>query len=348
MPRPGFRLSARAARAGSVFPRPRTAGPRVSAAADRLRRPGAGGGSPAQILLDLQGSAGNASVANILSGGSGSGGPRPASAAAMGAAAREGASRGLLLALAGGKQPEPKPEAPPEGLAAISKRRLEAGHIGFTGGLTQIKSSAAFKAPVWTVQTETRTAGKGEGEKTSWFARVGKTTTESPEHDSWYAEKGLHERPGMATEKDGRSCPRYWEVSGPISRDLRKGEKEHLDDAALAFELTYERITAVINELSKAPIGPAESSDEAKALANRTLEQRLPPELGADPQQWPPKLDILVTATVARDQKGWHYLYNGPPYEKDCSTIDPVEAGADFSVDKHKSKEIVNYKVLAP
>ncbi len=254
------------------------------------------------------------------------------------------AGAGAALALVTGKQPEPKAEAPPDGMALINKRRSETGALGFTGGLTQVQSSGAFRAPAWVVQAEPQRSG----EKTTWSAKVKPTTTEAPEHESWYAEKGLHERPGMGTEKDGKTCPRYWEVSGDMSRTIRQGEQEHLDDVAMAFNLTYERIAGAINELAKAPIGPAPSSDEARAMAKQRLEERLPKELGANPSLWDAKLDTLLLATLVRDQKSWHTLTNDPPREEGCSVVDPVDVTPSFAVGKHKSEELVNYKVLAP
>jgi hypothetical protein len=101
---------------------------------------------------------------------------------------------------------------------------------------------------------------------------------------------------------------------------LHQGEDEHVSDSTLAWELSWKKVAAIINELAKKP-GPPQATSEAatKDLWNRY--KRALPEEDLKPEGEQPTEDAqrkvlspdrgtlfrwLFETTVVRDTRGYH------------------------------------------
>jgi len=230
------------------------------------------------------------------------------------------------------------PASPPTGMSEIL-RRGGLGQLGTSGGITLIKSSAAFTIPRFiTVNTNNRT-----GNTVEHFATVQNTVAEDVVHESFYPAPGDHLRPGMTLRDGNRTLQYYWRVSREMSDLIRKGEQEHLDDARRAFELTYKLISNAINSLAGKPFGPAATPYAAQQLAEAALAQIVPSQLGVRPATWAQVLDQLLLQTKTRDTEQWHGLSTGPPVTEGDKVLLPVMTIRTTKVGVVPSNQVVNY-----
>jgi hypothetical protein len=241
---------------------------------------------------------------------------------------------GTVVLLAGA----PAVKAAPSGVADILKASNGSG-LGFPGGLTLIKSAAAFGAPVF----KTRNEHKRTGTRVEHYAHVERTTARDATHDCFYPAPGDHLRPQMTQQIDGRTYNHYWRISSELSELIRRGEQEHLDDAARAYELTYKKIQDEINTLVGKPFGPAKTPGDAELMAERALAARLPRELGTDPANWIRVLDRLLVQSRTRDTNGWHSLSIDPPVTEGDRIVHPVSMTPGARIGSVPSSQVVNY-----
>lgn len=213
----------------------------------------------------------------------------------------------------------PASQEAPGGLGIILEK---SGRTSFStaAGLTRLKNSAAFKPPRFRVKTST----EGEDDKVKYFGEVQSTTSKDAVHESYYPGPGDHKMPYPDQEIDGKTYSHYWRVSGKISELIRKGEQEHLDDAARAYELTFKRVENEINTLANEKIGPAEDRDEVNNMAEEALAKRLPPQLGTHPDNWDKVLDELIQASTLRDKRGLHGITLDPSKTEKDRIIYPL------------------------
>jgi hypothetical protein len=232
----------------------------------------------------------------------------------------------------------PQAKAAPSGLSEILRLSGKPS-LGVSGGLTLIKSAAAFTVPAFL----TKNTHDGKGAGVQHFSVVQRTTSQEASHDSFYPMAGEHIRPGMVQTINKRQFTHFWVISQSISDLIRQGEQEHLDDAARAYELTYKKVENEINALAGQQFGPASSPAAADALALAALEARLPKELGTDPANWVRVLDRLLTQTQVRDTKNWHALSTDPPKTVAGKILHPVVVTSTTSVGRTPSSQVVNY-----
>jgi hypothetical protein len=139
-----------------------------------------------------------------------------------------------------------------------------------------------------------------------WQPRVAPTTATDVEHDCFYPAAGDHDRFADSDQEiDGKRWHHVLHITEPQSNQIKRGEQEHLDDAALAFRLSFGRIAEAINEVSKLALPATSSRDTAIASLVEALAARLP-AIGTDPAKWPDILDRLLLATQDRDRNHWH------------------------------------------
>lgn len=251
------------------------------------------------------------------------------------AVAREAAASGrYILARAG----TATPQLPPNGMAFILSKG-GTGSLGFNGGLTPIKHSASFTAPVFI----TKTSYERKGYVVDHFAEVLATTAADIEHDSYYPAPGDHLRPGMTQTINKKKYDHYWRITPEISKLIQQGEEEHLADAARAFELTYKLIADTINGMVGTKFGPRETPGAATKYAEAELARRLPRELGGDSANWPKVLDRLLDQTLERDKKGWHSLSIDPETTEGDKIIHLVSVTSTTRVGQVPSSQVVNY-----
>lgn len=228
----------------------------------------------------------------------------------------------------------------PGGMAGIISRRTGgAGSLGTTGGLTLIKSAAAFTIPAFNVRTISE---RGEG-TVRHYAEVQRTTSEDAVHESFFPAAGDHLRPGMTHRARNRVYRHFWRVSGMTSRLIRRGEEEHLADARRAYEITYKLIADTINAMAGQRFGPASTPSAAQAMAETRLQTELPSALGTNPRDWVTTLDRLLLQTKTRDSNGWHGISVDPPITRGTDVFHPVVATASTSVGATAPAEVVNY-----
>ena len=228
--------------------------------------------------------------------------------------------------------------AAPHGLADILRRSGQ-GSLGVSGGLTLIKSAAAFTPPsLVTTHDHQRT-----GPRVDHYAVVQRTTSGDATHESFYPTAGEHVRPGMTQQIGGRTYTHYWLISRQISDLLLQGEQEHLDDAARAYELTYKKIENEINALAGQRFGPANSPADADRLAQAALASRLPPQLGTDPANWVRVLDRLLLLTRERDTNRWHAMSIDPPRTVGLKILHPVATTPTTRIGRVSANQVVNY-----
>jgi hypothetical protein len=164
----------------------------------------------------------------------------------------------------------------------------------------------------------------------------------------YWPTKGLH--------KTGEG--NYLYVEDDWAKKLEKGEDEHVNDAKLAWELTWKKVQTTINELSKEPeTGEADGPAAEKALWNRyvrALPKDLQPE--GDRPSDAKQRDVLAVRpgtffawmweiTVARDGRMYHETKTVPPKAerpapKDAIVQD-IEGFPSFEVDKRKSADFI-------
>ncbi len=226
----------------------------------------------------------------------------------------------------------------PTGLSSIL-RKSGATELGTTGGLTLIKSAAAFTMPVFT----TKTSVTREGKQVRHYAEVLSTSSADATHESYYPGPGDHIRPGMKQIIDGRVYNHYWRISDQISSLIRRGEEEHLADAERAYNITYKLIADTINAMVGQKYGPAATPYEAERLAEADLAKRLPADLGTDPKKWAAVLDRLLLLTQQRDRRGWHSISIDPDFKEGSKIVHPVAVTASTSVGMTKAASLVNY-----
>ena len=226
----------------------------------------------------------------------------------------------------------------PSGLGTIVSQG-KPGTLGTTGGLTLIKSAAAFTIPSFT----TRNSMVRQGNTVQHYAQVNMTTSRDAIHESYYPGEGDHVRPGMTHREGNRTYTHYWRISKDVSELIRLGEEEHLADAKLAYELTYKLIADTINAMVGQRFGPARSPSEADKLAEADLAKRLPRQLGTDPRNWVAVLERLLNQTEERDRKGWHAISYDPPQTIGDRVIYPVVTTATTSISKTLSSQVVAY-----
>src|SRR5581483_105470 len=126
-------------------------------------------------------------------------------------------ARGVTLCFAG----SPVAKAAPTGMQDII-RAAGQNSLGSTAGLTLVKNSAAFTAPVF----DTTTSYERVGTQVNHYAVVKPTTSQDATHDSFYPGPGLHQKP----PRTGRG-KEFWDIPPDLSDLIRAGEQEHLNDA---------------------------------------------------------------------------------------------------------------------
>ena len=233
-----------------------------------------------------------------------------------------------LLCFAG----SPQPQAPPLGMQNI-RRRLSSPSPTSTalGGLTLIKNAVAFTAPVFDTTTSSQRVGIGHVDH---FATVNSTTSQDATHESYYAAAGIHQKPGGTSHE-------FWEISDSLAAQIRQGEQEHLDDALLAYELTYKCVENAINALVGQRFGPASTPAAATQMALDALGRRLPTQLGIDPRTWFAALDRLLLLTNSRDTNLMHALEGGNIRHDRGRSIQQVVPSTFFRVGQVPSSQIV-------
>jgi hypothetical protein len=205
---------------------------------------------------------------------------------------------GTLVARAG----VPSPHEAPDGYRSIAAQRPR-GSLGSSLGLTLVKGSAAFTPPQWLPDAKPKRGPGG----TVWQPSVASTTATDVEHESMYPSAGDHDRFADAFQViDGRKWHHVLRITEDQSDKIKRGEQEHLDDAALAFRLTYGHLADAINEIAQLDLPAAPSRAAALTSLVDALAARVPAVLGTDPAKWPDILDRLLDATVDRDTNHWH------------------------------------------
>ena len=232
----------------------------------------------------------------------------------------------------------PAAKSAPDGLGYIMSQRRTTS-LGIAGGLTLIKSAAAFSIP----QFRTTTTSVRRGTTVEHYAQVQQTTSRDATHDSYYPGPGDHRRPGMTQKIDGKTFTHYWRISPTLSQLIRRGEEEHLADAKRAYDLTYRLIADTINALAKQKFGPARTPSDATKMAEAELARRLPRALGTNPSNWVAVLNRLLDATKLRDTQGWHAVSADPPRTVADRIIHPVATTPSTKVGRVPSAQIVNY-----
>ena len=164
----------------------------------------------------------------------------------------------------------------------------------------------------------------------------------------WWPTKGLHK----IAEAN------YLYVEDDWAKKLEKGEDEHVNDAKLAWELTWKKVQTTINALAKEPEqGEADELSATKALWQRyrnALPKDLQPEgdMPSDAKQ----RDVLAVRpgtffawmweiTVARDGRMYHETKSVPTKaERNApkdSIVQDIEGYPTFEVDKQKSDAFI-------
>jgi hypothetical protein len=226
----------------------------------------------------------------------------------------------------------------PSGLGTIVSQG-NPGTLGATGGLTLIKSAAAFTIPSFTAHN----SAVRQGNTVQHYAQVNLTTSRDATHECYYPGPGDHVRPGMTHQEGNQTYTHYWRISQQVSDLIRQGEEEHLADAQRAYELTYKLISDTINAMVGQRFGPARSPSEADKLAEAELAKRLPRQLGTDPRNWVAVLGRLLNQTEERDRKGWHAISYEPPQTIGNRVIYPVVTTETTSIGKIPSRQVVAY-----
>jgi hypothetical protein len=261
--------------------------------------------------------------------------PRPLPLASIRALAIRTAGAGTVLVVSTGT---PISKTAPSGMNDILRRGGQ-GALGTSGGLTLIKSAAAFTAPRFVTTNQVQRSGS----RVEHYAVIQRTTAGDATHESFYPAAGDHERPGMSQRIDGRTYQHYWRVSQQVSDLIRQGEQEHLDDAFRAYELTYKLVADAINALAGQRFGPARTPPEAEALAEAALARRLPRQLGTNPATWVQALERLLEQTKIRDTRGWHALSIDPPLTTEGKIVHPVSTTPTTQIGRVSSSQVVNY-----
>jgi hypothetical protein len=255
-------------------------------------------------LLGLQRAAGNAATVAYLDRMSTTRSEPRATSVAEISAAEQNAPAGSIPARAG----SPAALAPPTGVRTIQDR-LQAPGLGIAAGLTLIQHSGAFTAPAWLPDARPQRTDAG----TQWQPSVAPAQATDVSHDSFFPAAGDHDRfagTSNIQQIDGRTWRHVLRITADQSDQVRRGEQEHLNDAALAFQLTYQRIAAAITEVASLALPPRPSRDEAIAALVAALALRVP-GLGTDPAAWPGILDRLLSASSTRDTLGLHNVATG-------------------------------------
>jgi hypothetical protein len=129
-------------------------------------------------------------------------------------------------------------------------------------------------------------------------------------------------------------------VSPKWEKDLEIGEDEHVADAQLAVELTWQKVADTINVLSKQPGPPEASADAATEALWKRYQKALPDDLrpqGAKPSI-PAQKDVLAVepgtffawmweATVVRDTRGNHFPKLTPKSVAGNDVVNEIEKG---------------------
>ena len=246
-------------------------------------------------------------------------------------------SSGTILCFAG----TPVAKLPPRGIIEIIHssgggsvhRRRGSGPVPV--GLTQIKNSAAFTPPGF----QTDTTFRREGPRVDHFATVRATTSQDATHDSFFAAAGLHKQPIVPGERQEH----FWEITSELSELIRQGEQEHLDDAQLAYELTYKCVENEINRLVGREFGPASTPYAATQLALDALAQRLPRQLGTDPANWTRMLDAMLSLSARRDTELTHAVEEGNIRQEGRRVIVQLRPSTFFNVGRVPSSQIVHF-----
>ncbi len=248
-------------------------------------------------------------------------GPEPASLTELHQRARSTA--GASIAAAG----VPVAVAPPDGAHEVASHSTGGTLMGYTG----IQGANAFTAP----SLVTRYNGQIDGTERRFYGEVEPTTATDATHECYYLAAGDHH---SLVPRD------YWRVSPEISRLLRAGEQEHLDDARHAYDLTYGLIARRINALAGQKFGPAETPAAAEALAEAQVRRYLPDELGTDPLTWFNTLNEMLRMSRRRDARGWHFLEaTGVPSDGSHDTFRPVRPTTRTRIGQVPSAEVVTY-----
>jgi hypothetical protein len=211
--------------------------------------------------------------------------------------------------------------------------------LGTTGGLTLIKSAAAFTAPTFITTNQ----AQRNGSRVDHYATVQRTTSSDAIHECFYPAAGDHLRPGMSQQISGHTYNHYWRISQRVSDLIRQGEQEHLDDALRAYQITYKCVEDAINALFGQRFGPANTPADAERLAEVALSRRLPPQLGTNPANWVQVLDRLLGQSKTRDSRSWHALSIDPPLTIGNMIVHPVSNTATTQIGRVPSSQVVNY-----
>ena len=228
----------------------------------------------------------------------------------------------------------------PGGIQFMNSKSSEPG-LSITFGLTPIKGGDAFTPPEFdTIRSHKEDRSKGV-RKVHHFATVKPTSTKDAVHESYYPGPGDHRV--SATLIDGEKRYKHFiRVSRTMSELARKGEKEHLDDAKRAFDLTYGLIAKEINKIANKTFGPAKSPFEADKLAEKALAKSLPSVLKSR-TKWGVVLIKMLKMTGLRDKNGWHTLSIGSTTKRGKKMFHDIKKGFAFRVGKVPSDKVVNY-----
>jgi hypothetical protein len=242
-------------------------------------------------------------------------------------------------------------QAPPGGLNAIlaaSAAASPSSSLGDPAGWTGIKMAGAFVSPNFTT-TWIRPPKPGGDH----FVVVDPPVA-SPDavHDSFYPAPGDHRWGSGTVPGPGATKKPYtaWQrVTKDVSALIQRGEKEHLDDAKRAYDLTYGLITATIAAMTGQKFGPAKTPTEAEQLATAAFDAKLPPALSVKQPgyrlAWLNMLETLLKQSKLRDEKKWHDLVRGKPLVEGDRYVYPLETTKKTSIanENEKGVEVVNY-----
>ena len=166
-----------------------------------------------------------------------------------------------------------------------------------------------------------------------WYATP-KITTMAFEGkaDSFYTKPGTYK-----TKLTERGKKIFWQISGPISDQLRAAEQEHCDDFDYAYQISLKEAERVLKaHVSGKTFGPAKKESAVQQLVLKTIKLNLKyPQLGNDKTKWGKKYEMLHWLTLIRDSKGW---FNPNGLNLHCFPEDKVHP----IIDKSK----ITYKII--
>jgi hypothetical protein len=224
-----------------------------------------------------------------------------------------------------------RPSAPEDGLDQIRKRAGGRGVMGYT--IRAIEDSPPLLRP----EAPVKEAG-------GWTVR--------PRSVSYLPEPMLEEYwPTKGRHKIGDGS--FLDVDDEWERKLRVGEDEHVADATLAWQLTWQTVARAINDLAKKPGPPAATPEGASRALWDRYRKALPVDLrpeGDAPSETAQR-DVLAVrggtffawlweTTIVRDTRGYHEPRTKPvPEVRDVAVNQLVDATS--KIPGPTSKELI-------